>query len=78
MFSDEKFTSFHKYMRYYHICGTTVHQAPSYQPNLTLPAPFPIEFAYLTMLFILGVVQTTSRINSALKLANYQISKLAN
>ena len=34
----------------------SVHQAPSYGPNLTLLVPFPTEFPYLSMLFILGMV----------------------
>ena len=38
----------------------SVHQAPSYEPNLTLLAPFTTEFAYLIMLFILEAVQSTS------------------
>ena len=34
----------------------SVHQAPSYEPILTLLAPFLTEFAYLSMLFILEVL----------------------
>ena len=30
-----------------------VYQAPPYEPNLKLLAPFPTELAYLSMLFIL-------------------------
>ncbi len=40
----------------------SVHQAPFSEPNLTLLVPFPTDLTYLSMLFILEVVQNTSRI----------------
>ncbi len=45
----------------------SVYQTQSYEPNLTLLAWFLPEIAYLIMLFILEVVQTTSIISSMLK-----------
>ncbi len=36
----------------------SVHQAPSYEPNLIFLAQFPTELAYLSMLFILEVLCT--------------------
>ena len=36
----------------------SVHQAPSYESNITLLAPFPTELAYLNMLYILEMVCT--------------------
>ncbi len=38
----------------------SVHQAPSYEPNLTLLAGFLRDLAYLSMLFILEVLCTAS------------------
>ena len=53
---DEKFTSFHKYLRHCHkkmLPLRLVYRAPSYEPNLTLLAWFLSHLAYLSMLFIL-------------------------
>ncbi len=45
----------------------SVFQAPSHESNLTLLAPFATEFPYLSMIFILGMVQTISRITNMLE-----------
>ena len=57
--ADEKLALFHQYLGYRHKCGPlcSVHQAPSDEPNLTLQAWFLRDLAYLSMLFILQVLE---------------------
>ena len=67
---DEKFTSFHQYLRYSHKCSIIVFSIPGaiVWAYSHISSTFPTELAYLSMIFILEV-QTTSKINIMLRYA---------